>query len=45
MIQQKCSNCGKENDYTKEEWKGREFTLCKHCNHTLSICNGFLEEC
>lgn len=46
MIKQDCSNCGARGiEYTEEEWKGREFTLCKKCNHPLTVTGGFLELC
>ena len=41
MIIQVCSNCGRRNEYERKDWKGREFTKCYHCFHTLSICNFF----
>lgn len=44
IIKARCSNCGKDNEYFKEEWKRRENTLCNHCGHTLSICSGFVED-
>lgn len=42
-IKQKCSNCGKINYYFKKEYKGREFTLCKYCGHTLTVTDGFIK--
>ena len=44
VIKQRCSNCGKDNEYTQKEWKGRENTLCKYCGHSLSVCGGFIED-
>lgn len=42
-----CSNCGKKNKYSQKELDlvfpySRETLLCKHCNHTLSVCSGAL---
>jgi hypothetical protein len=42
MINQKCSNCGKENTYKDGEYKSREETLCKFCSHTLTVCGGYV---
>ncbi len=42
-IKAKCSNCGKESEYSESEWQGRENTECKSCGHTLSVTGGFLE--
>jgi len=42
QIIQKCSNCGKTAKYSGKIWKGREFTACHYCGHTLSITTGFL---
>jgi hypothetical protein len=49
MIIQRCSNCGKDNEYSEEEVEkvfpySRETLLCKHCNRTLSVCSGFVDE-
>jgi len=46
---QKCSNCGKDSEYTEEELKAvfpfsRERLICKHCNHPLSVCSGYAED-
>lgn len=48
MIKQKCSNCGKENEYSEKELKesfpnSRETLICRHCNKTLSVCGGFVD--
>jgi hypothetical protein len=32
-----CSNCGEPNNYTN--FKSRQLTNCKKCNHSLSINN------
>jgi DNA-directed RNA polymerase subunit RPC12/RpoP len=42
VIKSKCSNCGKENEYSNKEWEGRELTLCNHCGHTLTVCGWFV---
>lgn len=47
MNKQTCSNCGKENKYSKKELDkvfpfSRERLICRHCNHTLSVCRGFI---
>jgi len=43
----KCSNCGKDNEYTQKELDevfpySRERLNCRHCGHKLSVCGGFL---
>lgn len=42
IIKSKCNSCGKKNRYEKEEWKGRENTLCLSCGMLLTICSGYI---
>lgn len=46
--EQTCSNCGHMNHYTKKELEevfpySRERLKCRKCNHTLSVCGGFVD--
>lgn len=41
-ITQTCSNCGKTNNYSKEDYTGRESTQCKYCRHSLTVTSGVL---
>ena len=43
-MKMKCSNCGKENEYSEEEYTGRETTKCKSCGHVLSVTHGFFDK-
>ena len=38
IIKERCSNCGKWNEYSFDEFIDRETTLCNECLRPLSVC-------
>ena len=38
LIKAKCSNCGYENVYRSSEYQSSDVTLCRNCDHVLTVC-------